>query len=280
MLFKYFLLLVTFTLQSSHGARILFYFGFSNPSDRIAVWPLVEALAEKGHRIHFLSPFPPNETHPNVTEIQPPHLVDLMNESWGNVIERRRDKTYEKIWTEIREKGIKACNAVFADRETRDFLKDSQFDLVIVEALYNECGVGLAYYYGAPFIMYVAGSINIWQPDAHGYFPETSWVPDVTKDYPLEMTFLQKVFNTLNPVYWHFARHWHDFIEMDKILWSVLQIRKMPPLEELEKNVSLVLYNNHFSTEFPRSLPPLYVSVAGMHCQKGRKVEPVDKVNS
>jgi len=59
-------------INISSGANILFFFGMSTYSHRLAVWPLVEKLAEKGHNITFLQPFPNKTPHPNVTEIVSP----------------------------------------------------------------------------------------------------------------------------------------------------------------------------------------------------------------
>ncbi|CAG7716503.1 unnamed protein product [Allacma fusca] len=265
--------------QVVSGAKILFFFGFSTYTDRITVWPLVEALVAKGHEVTFLSPYTPQEKekNPKVVELHPPALVEVMSAGFGNVLERRLENSHESLWHDFREKGTQVCEAIFKEDESREYFKNAEFDLLIINSLHNECAYGLAYKYSAPFMLFGTSSVFLWQPDTYGFFPETSWIPDVTMKISLPLAFLQRVHNTLHPIYWYVTRHWNDFPEMDKILREALEIKRMPPLEELEKNTSLILQNNHYSIEFARTLPPLFVSVAGLHIQEPGKREPLPK---
>ncbi|ODM90029.1 2-hydroxyacylsphingosine 1-beta-galactosyltransferase [Orchesella cincta] len=49
-------------------------------SHRVPLQPLIDALADRGHNITFLSGFPPKSPNPKVTEFNPPKLTAYMNQ--------------------------------------------------------------------------------------------------------------------------------------------------------------------------------------------------------
>jgi len=52
-----------------------------------------------------------------------------------------------------------------------------------------------------------------------------------------------------------------------------------PGLEELEKNISLLIYNNHFSLNGARPLVPGVIQAGGMHIQSKNKRLPQVCIN-
>src|SRR5689334_20755883 len=77
---KLLLIWVFLTLLSTHfvtSSNILFFWAVSGYSHRVAIWPLVEKLADKGHKITFLSQYEPKtpKPHPNISEMVPEDLV-------------------------------------------------------------------------------------------------------------------------------------------------------------------------------------------------------------
>jgi glucuronosyltransferase len=51
---------------------------------------------------------------------------------------------------------------------------------------------------------------------------------------------------------------------------------KFPSIEELERNVSLVIYNNHFSLNGAKPMVPGVIETGGMHIKQTS--EPLPKV--
>lgn len=82
------------------SANIVFYFAVSSYSHRIPAWPLVEALADQGHNVTFVSPFPSKSPNPKVNDYTPKKLKEWVD-SWEdleNVFENRKlDKVIDSM---------------------------------------------------------------------------------------------------------------------------------------------------------------------------------------
>lgn len=98
----YVITLATFTnFLPVHSANIVFYFGISSYSHRIPAWPLAEALADKGHNVTFVSPFPSKSPNLKITDYTPTKLKEWV-ESWGDledVFQDRKNGRLSDGWT-------------------------------------------------------------------------------------------------------------------------------------------------------------------------------------
>jgi len=269
--FIVFFLLVS-TLGDVESSSILFYFGVSTYSHRVFIWPLVEELTARGHNVSFLSPYPNKDPHPNpnVTDLVPPQLTHLFSSVFDEDSDRIQDRfngNRNAIWALLPSLGIKSCELLLQSPEWRDWIWKSQFDLVVVDALYSECGLGLAFKFKARVIYFKAKTVFPWEFDMVGLPLESSWIPDLQHDFPQEMNFLTRVQNTLIPIYNHWYHRWVYQPQLNDLLRTELDLPEMPPIHELQGGISLFLFNSHYTTDYPRSLPPMYVPIAGMVTQ-------------
>ena len=62
-------LLSQWLLIFSHADRILMLAPVCSKSHKISFMPIIEALAEKGHQVTVVTPFPPDNTIKNVREV-------------------------------------------------------------------------------------------------------------------------------------------------------------------------------------------------------------------
>jgi len=253
------------------GKNILFFFGLASQSHRMAVWPLVETLAEKGHNVTFFFGSTPKFTHPQVVEFSANDMVNFA-ERMGlrdfDMLGRRLihgKSNVETVWNDFLDMGARLCDIILSDPNALRFINSSHFDLLIIDSIFNDCGIGLAYKFRAKHIIYSTTAAYMWFPEAYGYLDESSYYPSVQYSYPLEMSFYQRCLNSLRSLYWQFLRTQYLFPKLDKLFADKLELKNMPPLEDLEKNVSLVFVQRHFSEEVPRALPPLVVNVGGLH---------------
>lgn len=69
-------------------------------------------------------------------------------------------------------------------------------------------------------------------------------------------------------------RHAVMYPEFDRIAKQAFHSQDIPPFEELEKNVSLVVVNSHHSFDFAYTLPPCVVQVGGMNAYLPEKAIP------
>jgi len=264
---------IIFSLPICQGANILFYWSFSVMSHRISIWPLVEKLSQQGHNVTFLSPTTSTSKvpNPNVTEKSSAFsfkkVIKHVNFLESRIVEG--PSAIQKIWSSYFDFGVSNCESILSDQPSLDWIKGSSFDLIVINSLLNECAYGLAHYYKAPYIVYGPASPLMWFTEAYGYVDEV--YPDWTLHYPEDMSLLQKVRTALQPLYWQFFREWYTFPKMEKLLREKLNLIDLPRISDMERNASLVLLYTYFAEEYPRSLPPTTVEVAGMHCTDDRK---------
>ncbi len=90
----------------------------------------------------------------------------------------------------------------------------------------------------------------------------------------MNMTFLQSVKNELLSLQWQYRRYTETFPIIEAMLKKGLQIPDLPPLDEIERNTSIIFTYNHPSDEYPRSLAPNFIDIGGIHCNDDRKPLP------
>ncbi|CAG7697976.1 unnamed protein product [Allacma fusca] len=257
-------------LQNNVSAEnILFFMGVTNYSHRISIWPLVEKLAELGHNITFMSAHPPRAlANPKVHEFVSKGLQKgIASFVSTNLIEMRSKVGSARMWDGLFDLTLEANTFMAQEKEFREWLESSSYDLVFVDALGCDFAVGLAYKFKATYaIISTTAPYTMWQYDTIGAPAETSWLPDMQLFPPEDMGLWDRIWNTLNPILWTWQRHHIFYPQIEKLLREDLGIKDMPGLRELEANVSLVLANTHYSDDYARSHPPLVVPVGGMQC--------------
>ncbi|XP_035701550.1 UDP-glucuronosyltransferase 1A1 isoform X1 [Folsomia candida] len=269
---------ISFTCRSSEAANILFFFGLSSYSHRIAAWPLTEALAARGHKVTFLSPYPAKTPSPNVTDYVPVCLKEWVD-TWDE-IERFNDLRLsgemELEWYKISEYGTGMCDVLLADPVFVSWIKDSpKFDLFIIDALINECAYGMAHVHGAKVIVYNTAIPFPWYIDPFGFPDESAWVPDFVFHYPpATINFAQRAMALFNPIYFNFIREMQYFPKLEATLRSTLS-PEMPSLSALERNVSLLFINQHPAEDYARPFPPNVIPLPGLHCGDSQKAAPL-----
>ncbi|CAG7731243.1 unnamed protein product [Allacma fusca] len=276
-------LILTFTLSSTltQGANILFFLGVSTYSHRILVWPLAEKLVELGHDVTFVSSYQPKNPNPNITEFVSKSLQELIDAKFGDkadLIELRELGEHTKIWDDVEELGVTMCEVLMKDPEYISLIKSKRYDLVVIDFLDNECALGIVRYHKAKFIIFDTNHPAMWQHDSFGMPAETSWVPDLPTAYPHDMGFLHRFANTFWPLRWYFNRVYFMYPKMEAAInegFGWVGDERIS-LREMELDTSLVLMNSHFSVDYARSLPPLYIPVCGLHIKPATNQLPKD----
>jgi hypothetical protein len=230
-------------------------------------------MAEEGHDVTFYQPIAAKKTHPKVKEFCPKTVIEKTSSGGSmNFLNNRLAEGYwgnTRISFKLPSLAFFFCETLLNSPEIAELMDNAQFDLVVIDSLFNECAYGLAYKWGAKTVIYGTTSVMEWWPDAFGFPAETSSMSQLLAGFSFPMTFGQRVVNTLIPIYAHLVRQWSYYPALEQILKAKLNIPDMPPLAELERNTSLILMSTHFSEEAARSLPPLVVPVGGIHCQNG-----------
>ncbi|ODM95387.1 UDP-glucuronosyltransferase 2B18 [Orchesella cincta] len=215
-------------------------------------WPLAVGLAENGHSVTFLQATPNKNPHPNITEMNPANVKHLPP---PNLVELRL--------------------TFLNDTSNLEWVNSNKFDLVIIDALFNDCAYGLAYKWQAKTIVFGTTHVFDWFPDGFGFQDESSWIPSIHFSQDLPMGFFGRVQASVSYLYCHFNKQFRGLPGLDLVLREKLGMPDMPPVSEMIMNTSLVFINTHYSEELARSLPPFVIPIGGMHVSE--TVKPLPK---
>ena len=156
---------------------------------------------------------------------------------------------------------------------------DLHFDVVIVEAFFNECFLGFAHKFKAPIIQVCPYSGGNVMADWVGSPKPYSFVPDEFVGYTDKMNFWERTHNTILCLLKHVGRQLIHVPKQNAAMQKYFNYTdNLPPVWELEYNTSLVLLNSHHSISFPKPLMPNYVQVGGMHVKPPNKLPQVRTV--
>ncbi|KDR11536.1 UDP-glucuronosyltransferase 2C1-like isoform X2 [Zootermopsis nevadensis] len=260
----------------SHGARILGVFPFPARSHVFVLRALMLELADRGHEVTVVSPYPESKPVPNYTEIYV--TANLSAVTGGHVPSNLFDmKSFGlfqltfMMWF----MGEALCDHVLQNDNIQKLIhsKDLHFDLVIVEAFINECVLGFAHKFNAPIIQVCTYGGGNFMADWVGSPNPYSYVPDEFLHYKGKMNFWERMHNTVVGTLKHVGRHLIHVPKQNAVMQKYFNYTdKFPPVWELEYRTSLVLVNSHFSLSYPKPLSPNYVQVGGMHVKPPKKL--------
>ncbi|PNF23047.1 UDP-glucuronosyltransferase 1-1 [Cryptotermes secundus] len=270
------LLLLLLVVARSHGARILGVLPFAAPSHMIIHRGLMLELANRGHEVTEVTPFPESKPVPNYTNIAV--NADLARITGGHVPENLFNlkslgifELAHRMW----HMGEALCDHVLQEEDIQKLIhsKDLHFDLVIVEAFANECFLGFAQKFNAPIIQicpYAGGNfMGDWVGSPNPY----SYVPDEFLEYKDKMNFWERVYNTVVSTLKHVGRQLIHVPKQNAVMQRYFNYTdNLPPVWELEYKTSLVFLNTHYSLSYPKPLTPNYVQVGGMHVKPPKKL--------
>lgn len=182
------------------------------------------------------------------------------------------------IWSKL----LKTTEAYLNATSVQEFLKekDHKFDLVISELFMQDAFYMFAHKYKAPHVLLDTSTYLTMMDDMMG---QDSALPYINSEFSRDfgdgdMTLFQRVHNHIlgNVIKWGhrlYLRRKH--YNLATKYFSDLP-QPLPSIEELEKNVSLVLMNTHFSYDNARPLVPGIVEIGGVHVKPPK---PLPEVN-
>ncbi|XP_055308683.1 UDP-glucosyltransferase 2-like [Sitodiplosis mosellana] len=237
---------------------------------------LMKGLAEDGHEVTVISPFKEKTPIKNYKEVFLEHnwvetqkymakdnFMDFANLFFW-------DMTF--AWYEA---GMNFTKWTVSSRNLQDFLKIKQhFDVVVVETNLNDALLGLGMHYNAPIVAISAFGANKWTTDLVGTPIFASYVPFTLNHFTDRMTFWQRMYNSLSFWFEDIVHPVYFIPNQQKQMEHLFpKAKNWPSLEEIRRNVSLVLLNTHVTLGTPRPYAPNMIEVGGMQIQK--EIEPL-----
>lgn len=248
------------------AAKILAIFHFPCKSHHILGSALLKALAKRNHEITMVSPFPLEEGVRNYEDIEITGVLDYKEKHIvPKFVNAHNASMYEKMTFDL--KNVKEVAELFLDHPQIAKLLASkrQYDLIILNWAMNDVLLAMGHHFKAPVIVFSTIGLSRLTGKLTKNPAPYSHVPNLFLNYPDEMDFFQRLSNT----FWSLA-----FDAVDAFVNEALQkelllkyFPEAPPLEELQRNVSLVFLNSQYSVDNPRPYVPNMVEVGGLHIE-------------
>lgn len=264
------------------GANILAVFGVPSVSHQVVYRALTLELNRRGHNLTVITPNPIKDPDlKNYREID----VSFQYELWNReMVANPKHLKYLNHFPEIfllifTIVSPKLCQTCFASPQVRDFINENpKFDLLITEFGYNPCMYAFVKFTGYRHVGITSFQTNNVVHENFGNLNTASYVPEVFFPHSDSMTFCQRVRGTMYQVF-----VWMTYAYT---MWSQTLIARkyfgtdLPHLVDVERNLSALLVNSHFSMFYPRPYLPNLVEIGGpaFHLNN-RKSNPLPKVN-
>lgn len=263
-------------------ARILGLFPHIGKSHQMAYDPLLRRLAERGHDVTAVTFFPLKNPPEHYRAVSLEGLTEIRVESINMSIYEGHNvflrlTGLDRIRSHISENhpladfALDTCSKLVSFKPLSELLK-KEYDVILTENFNSDCMLGLANVYGqkAPIVYLSSCTAMYWALDRFGVTDNPSYVPLVSSIFTTPMTFLQRLENAVLNVYFKVWFRYAIQLREQKIIEEHFG-RKILDLQEMAKNVSLMLVNAHHSLNGVRPLIPGIVEVGGMHLDKTRR---------
>lgn len=135
----------------STSSRILFLFPSPSKSHLIVVKGLSTTLAERGHEVTVVSPFPLDKPMKNYRDIKVEVPEDMTNLQSSMVTEPNKNilKMFPRLIRNLFEMG----NGMFQIQEFKKVMEEEKFDLVVIGMFFNNYLLGAGDHFKCPTIM-------------------------------------------------------------------------------------------------------------------------------
>lgn len=162
-----------------------------------------------------------------------------------------------------------------SSRNLQEFLQIKQhFDVIIVEVVLCDAFLAIGNHFNAPVIGFSAYGASKWTNDLVGSPIFASYVPHTNNHYTDRMSFWQRMYNSMTFWFEDIAMPLYYTPKQQEVMEKLFpDAKNWPSLEEIRRNVSLVLLNTHTTIGTPRPYAPNMIEVGGMQIQQ--KVEPL-----
>lgn len=170
--------------------------------------------------------------------------------------------------------GVNLTRSTLKDERVQAFMKSKQqFDLVICEVFLTDAMLGFGQLFDAPVIAVSSFSASIFTNDLVGTPSPLSYVHHPFSGFSTKMSLGQRIANILlTSVERGFFYNY--FYPRQKELFNEFFSESRSSLDDIRKNVSLVLLNTHFSLAFPRPYVPNMIEIGGIQVNKKAKELP------
>lgn len=243
---------------------------FPHPgSSHFAVFrPLLINLAKKGHDLTIISHFPLDSPPKTYKDINIRGSTPLFKSIFTFEKFTNASKSYEPVkqWRNgelLLTVGYNNCKAMM-DNESVKKLEPNQFDILLVEDFNSDCAMGLVYKLKKPFIGLTTNVPMPWTPDNLGLINNPAFIPTHFLGHGVRPDLFQSIESFLSTLYFKWYFYFYSQIPEHKLLKQYFG-DDLPPLENIMRNMSMLLLNTYFPLIGARPYPPSVVEVGGIY---------------
>ncbi|KAL0878881.1 hypothetical protein ABMA27_003892 [Loxostege sticticalis] len=264
-------ILSTIFINEVTPLNILGIFPYQGKSHFFVFEPYLRELAARGHNVTVISQFPQKIALKNYHDIS---LAGKSKQVEGVIPIERSYYSLFMIGLFLVNAGTDNCKTMLADKNVQRLWKSqAQFDVIVVEQFNSDCSLGLAHKLGAPVVGITSHSLMPWHFDRFGIQFNPAYIPSQFLEGGVTPTLYQRIERTFMNSYflslYKFICHPSDESTLRQYFDD------LPSLDELTKNMKLMLLYTHYSLSGPQLLPPNVVEVNGFHVAKPKPL-PAD----
>ncbi|RZB40979.1 UDPGT domain containing protein, partial [Asbolus verrucosus] len=253
---------------------------------------LLNELANRGHNVTVVTPYPQKSPPKTLKEISVESLIDSMNViiDMTRIIEHVEFITNaEKRYLFGLDKNIVFENLKFlthmgyvlvehalAHENIQKLLQTNEkYDVVILPHHLNEALLGIAHHFRAPLVLVDSMPQFPWGSFYLSHPAPSSYVPNLLAHFTGRMNFWQRL---LNSFYDSYTLLYHQWIILPKHRELVKKyIPGQPDLYDFLNNASLLLINSHVSTYEAIPQVPNAIEVGGFFIQEPKSFRKIYK---
>nr|XP_045594736.1 UDP-glucosyltransferase 2-like [Procambarus clarkii] len=261
------------------GSRVLMVLPLGSASHKNILTPLAEALGARGHDVVIASLHASSAANSSrsYTDLVAADAWETIRKVTGgfDVFKMREASGGRDVNSEVMKKIVRNlpeyCDAFLRDSGVQSAWATKP-DLILLPAFMNECGLALVHKFKAPFIYVTTSGLTPWTADLLGNPENPAYIPNQYLSYGAHMSLWERTFNTIVRLVSPYLRRQLVLNRLDGVVQRFLGDPTVS-LTEVEKNVSLVMVNSHYSLGHPRPLMPNVVEVGAMHCRPARPLQ-------
>ncbi|KAH8237916.1 hypothetical protein KR032_007190 [Drosophila birchii] len=259
-------LLLSLLVVSSNSLNILGLFPHPAMSHFKFFQPIMRGLAQAGHSVDVISPFRDEAPPKRYKDYQlpPASLTDAIHlEDFEHPFSFLAH--YVEFYI-LYNMGKEACNTTLNSQALEEILKHppGYYDVIMIEQFNTDCMMSVAHVLQAPVIAMASCALAPWHYERFGVPLIPSYISALFQGKSQEMSLGGRLAN------WFTVHSMNFLYKTLNVPAGNALIRQrfgpgLPSTEELVRNTSLMLINQHYSLSGPKPLPPNVIEVGGVH---------------
>lgn len=261
--------------------NILAIFHFPAKSTMQTFTPFLKRLTESGHNLTFITNYQLEGVESNYREIlidgaeivrHTKVLTDLSNVPQWRFFAYFGPSIIDRF-------NKKVCSLLFESEEIQKLIRESKFDLVILQIFQTECVYQLAKQFGCPIIGVHSTVVMSWTANRFALSVNPSYIPSCYMPAATRMSFWSRLENTLI-IFLHDLYYKLVMLPTDKeIVKKYYGGYEAEELPSIVYNTSLFLVNTHYSVNPPRPLVPNVIEIGGIHLEPQKSLPQVSELS-